>query len=140
MNRAIAHQIKPVWIAFSRLVKTKEAHRHQSGAHFGKIVIQLRLSDWRKLTMIKYVYCLRKRADLTDEEFHTYWKENATFIRGLAKLCGRKKYIQSHKLDTPLNDEFVRSRGFDSPPYDGVTELWWNSMEDFLPVSTHPKA
>jgi len=25
--------------------------------------------------MIKYVYCLRKRADLTDEEFHTYWKE-----------------------------------------------------------------
>jgi len=26
--------------------------------------------------MIKYVYCLRKRADLTDEEFHTYWKEN----------------------------------------------------------------
>jgi len=74
--------------------------------------------------MIKYVYCLAKRADLTDEEFHTYWKENhATFIRGLAKTLRAKKYIQSHKPDTPLNDEFVRSRGFDSPPYDGVTEL-----------------
>lgn len=35
--------------------------------------------------MSKYVYCLRKRADLTDEEFYTYWKKNhATFIRGLA--------------------------------------------------------
>jgi len=66
-------QIKPVDRVFP-FSETKSSHR-QSGAHFGKIVIQLRLSDWRKLTMIKYAYCLRKRADLTDEEFHTYWKE-----------------------------------------------------------------
>jgi len=56
-----------------------------------------------------------------------------------SKTLGRKKYIQSHKLDTPLNDEFVRSRGFDSPPYDGVTELWWNSMEDFLASFNTPE-
>jgi len=74
--RSLSIKSNLLWIAFSRLVKPKKLHRHlQSGAHFGKIVIQLRLSDWRKLTMIKYVYCLRKRADLTDEEFHTYWKE-----------------------------------------------------------------
>jgi uncharacterized protein (TIGR02118 family) len=90
--------------------------------------------------MIKYVYCIRKRADLTDEEFHTYWKENhATFIRGLAKTLKAKKYIQSHKLDTPLNDEFVKARGFDSPAYDGVTELWWDNLDDFLASFSTPE-
>jgi len=90
--------------------------------------------------MIKYVYCIRKRADLTDAEFHTYWKENhATFIRGLAKTLKAKKYIQSHKLDTPLNDEFVKVRGFDSPPYDGVTELWWDNLDDFLASFSTPE-
>lgn len=60
-------------------------------------------------------------------------KENhATFIRGLAKTLRAKKYVQIRKLDTPLNDEFVQSRGLDSPPYDGVTEFLWDNMEDFL--------
>ena len=91
--------------------------------------------------MIKYVYCIRKRADLSDEEFHTYWKENhATFIRSLAKVLRAKKYIQSHKMETPLNDEFVKSRGFDSPPYDGVLNFGGTAWKIFLPVSTHPKA
>jgi hypothetical protein len=90
--------------------------------------------------MIKYVYCIRKRADLTDEELHTYWKENhATFIRGLAKTLKAKKYVQSHKLDTPLNDEFVKARGFDSPAYDGVTELWWDNLDDFLASFSTPE-
>lgn len=90
--------------------------------------------------MIKYVYCIRKRADLTDAEFHTYWKENhATFIRGMAETLKAKKYVQSHRLDTPLNDEFVKSRGFDSPPYDGVTELWWDNMDDFLASFSTPE-
>ncbi|WP_287131188.1 EthD domain-containing protein [Candidatus Cyanaurora vandensis] len=83
--------------------------------------------------MIKYVYCIRKRADLTDEEFHTYWREDhAMLIRGLAQALRAKKYVQSHKLATPLNEQFIKARGFDAPPYDGVTELWWDSMADFL--------
>lgn len=86
--------------------------------------------------MIKYVYCIRKRADLTDEEFQTYWREkHGSFIRSIAKTLGAKKYIQSHTMNTPINDELVRSRGLDTPPYDGVTEIWWESMEDFLASS-----
>jgi len=47
-----------------------------------------------------------------------------------------EKYIQSHKIDTPLNDEFVRSRGFDSPPYDGVTELCGIAWKIFASFNT----
>lgn len=90
--------------------------------------------------MIKYVYCIRKRADLTDEEFHTYWRENpGTFIRSLAKTLRATKYIQSHTVNTPLNDELARSRGLDTPPFDGVTEIWWNNMEDFLASVNTPE-
>jgi len=50
--------------------------------------------------MIKYVYCIRKRADLTDAEFHTLLAKNhATFIRGLAKTAS-EEIFQSHKIDT----------------------------------------
>lgn len=90
--------------------------------------------------MIKYVYCIRKRADMTDEQFHTYWRDqHGAFIRSLAKVLRAKKYIQSHTMNTPINEELVRSRGLDTPPYDGVTEIWWDSMEDFLASVNSPE-
>lgn len=90
--------------------------------------------------MIKFVYCIRKRADLTNEEFRSFWKDrHGPFIRDLAKMLRAKKYIQSHTLDTPINQEIISSRGLDSPPYDGVTEIWWESMEDFLAAVGTPE-
>lgn len=91
--------------------------------------------------MIKFVYCIRKRIDLTDEEFRTCWREqHGTFIRSLAKTIRAKKYIQSHTMNTPINEELVRLRGLDpTPPYDGVTEIWWESMEDFLAGVNSPE-
>lgn len=86
------------------------------------------------------MYCIRKRADLTNEEFHTYWREkHSAFIRSLATAIRATKYIQSHTLDTPINNEIVRSRGLNPQPYDGVTELWWNSMEEFLAGVNSPE-
>ena len=90
--------------------------------------------------MIKFVYCIRKRADLTNEEFHNFWRDtHGPFIRSLAKTLRATKYIQSHTLNTPVNAEIVKSRGLDSPPYDGITEIWWESMEDFLAAVSTPE-
>jgi uncharacterized protein (TIGR02118 family) len=90
--------------------------------------------------MIKFVYCIRKRADLTDEAFHRFWRDtHGPFIRDLAKTLRATKYIQSHTLNTPINEEIARSRGLDSPPYDGVTEIWWESMDDFLAAVSTPE-
>lgn len=45
--------------------------------------------------MIKFVYCIRKKADLTDEEFRNFWRNtHGPFIRSLAKTLRAKKYIQ----------------------------------------------
>lgn len=42
-------------------------------------------------------------------------------------------------MNTPINQEMINSRGFESPPYDGVTEIWWDSMEEFLAGVNSPE-
>jgi uncharacterized protein (TIGR02118 family) len=90
--------------------------------------------------MIKFVYCIRKRSDLSNEEFQTYWREqHGAFIRSLAQTIRAKKYIQSHTVDTPINAELVKSRGLEPLAYDGITEIWWDSMEEFLAGVNSPE-
>ncbi len=44
--------------------------------------------------MIKFVYCLRKRADLTDEEFRNFWRDtHGPFIRSIAKTLGATENV-----------------------------------------------
>ena len=90
--------------------------------------------------MIKYMYCISRRADLSQEEFHKYWLErHAPFIRSLAQKFRAKKYIQCHTMDTPLHEAFAKSHGFKMLPFDGITELWWDSMEDFIEGNGSPE-
>lgn len=79
--------------------------------------------------MIKLIYCVTKRADLSKDEFSKYWFENhAALMRRLAGTLGVVKYIQSHTLATPLNDELPQQRRMEQP-YDGITEVWYESLE-----------
>ena len=76
--------------------------------------------------MIKLVYCLRKRADVPDAEFHRYWLENhGPLVRGFAQAIGARKYIQSHTVLPALNAAFAASRDL-ALAYDGITEVWWD--------------
>ncbi|MCZ6664707.1 MAG: EthD domain-containing protein [Gammaproteobacteria bacterium] len=80
--------------------------------------------------MIKLVYCLRKRADVSPEKFHKYWREShGPLVTSFVKTMNARRYIQSHTIETDLNDAFQASRGL-ADPYDGITEVWWNSEED----------
>jgi len=80
--------------------------------------------------MIKLVYCLRRRGDVSPEAFRSYWLEqHGPRVRGFAKAIRARKYVQSHTIASPLNDLLTDSRGM-KPPYDGITELWWDGMEE----------
>jgi uncharacterized protein (TIGR02118 family) len=79
--------------------------------------------------MVKLIYCLRKRSDLSSEAFHSYWHEqHGPLVKSFAEAIRARKYVQSHTLVTELNALFVQSRGL-APAYDGVTEVWWDSLE-----------
>jgi hypothetical protein len=49
-----------------------------------------------------------------------------------------KKYVQSHTVDTPLNEGFRNSRGM-IPEYDGIAEVWFESEEDLMEGMNSPE-
>ena len=88
--------------------------------------------------MIKFVMCLRRRADLTREQFQDYWmNRHWPFFMQNADLMRAKKYVQSLTLDTPLNQGLRESRGM-HPEYDGVAEVWFESEQDLMEAMSSP--
>ena len=89
--------------------------------------------------MIKFVYVVRRRPDISSEAFRSYWLEkHGPLVRSYAKALGAKRYVQSHTLDVPFNHIAQQARGT-KPPYDGLTELWWDSIEDLAKASQTPE-
>lgn len=81
--------------------------------------------------MVKLVYCVRKREDVSQAEFHRYWlEEHGPRARRHAKAIHAARYVQSHTLDSKHNEMLRGSRGA-SPAYDGITEMWWSDMAAF---------
>ena len=79
--------------------------------------------------MIKLVYVVRRRSDVSPEEFRRYWlEEHGPLVKSIAPEHGSRRYVQSHTIDTPLNDALVSIRGM-SPWYEGITEIWSDSLE-----------
>jgi uncharacterized protein (TIGR02118 family) len=81
--------------------------------------------------LIKLVYCIRKRADISEEEFHRYWlEEHGPLVKSVAADIGACRYVQSHTGMADINQMLRATRDF-RDPFDGVTEVWWESEEAF---------
>jgi len=89
--------------------------------------------------MIKLVYVIRRRADLTPEQFRKRWLLHGRLVTEVAEAIHARRYIQSHTIDTPLNAALAESRGM-AEGFDGITEVWWNSMEDLVEGMSLPEA
>lgn len=73
------------------------------------------------------------------EDFRKYWLENhGPLVRSFAKTLRAKRYVQSHTLDTPLNAAAQEPRKT-KPPYDGITEIWWDDMSDLIEALGTPE-
>ena len=89
--------------------------------------------------MIKFVMCIRRHPDMTREQFQDYWmnKHGPFFVQNAGNMRA-KKYVQSHTVDTPLNDGLRNSRGM-QPEFDGVAEVWFKSEEDLMEAMSSPE-
>lgn len=89
--------------------------------------------------MIKFVYCLRRLPNLSLEEFQKYWfDKHGPLVRSKKEVLRIRRYVQVHTVASPLNDSLQEGRG--GPDcYDGVAELWWDSMEDLETVLASPE-
>ena len=80
--------------------------------------------------MIKLVYVVRRRADVSQKQFYKYWLEqHGPLFRNFAKTVRARKYVQSHTLNSDMGIELTRSREM-GEPFDGITEVWWDSLSD----------
>jgi len=79
--------------------------------------------------MIKLVYCITKKAELTDEEFFHYWQN----IHGPigARIPHLRKLVQSHRITVPGDER--------RPDYDGMAELWFEDEAALLAARQSPE-
>jgi uncharacterized protein (TIGR02118 family) len=70
------------------------------------------------MKMIQEIVLLRRRPGMDRDEFRRYWRENHAPLA--AKFPGLRKYVQAHVIPDPSQE---------GPSYDGVAELWFDSVE-----------
>lgn len=90
--------------------------------------------------MIKLTFAVRRRADIEPDDFHRYWRdEHGPLVRSLHEVLGIRRYVQSHRVETPFNDALRASRDA-LEPFDGIAELWWDDLDALVAGSSSPDA
>jgi uncharacterized protein (TIGR02118 family) len=76
--------------------------------------------------VIKTVTLLKRRPDLSSEEFHRHWRE----IHGplVLALPGVLRYVQCRPLET----------GGDEPAVDGIAEVWYADLPSMRAALASP--
>ncbi|HEY9218846.1 MAG TPA: EthD domain-containing protein [Phenylobacterium sp.] len=79
--------------------------------------------------MIKLTFCLVRLPHLTRDAFQDYWlNTHGPLVASVAQTLGIRRYVQLHSLSAEANAGIRASR--DAPEaYDGVAELWFDSLE-----------
>jgi uncharacterized protein (TIGR02118 family) len=91
--------------------------------------------------MIRLVFVLRRKPDLTRAEFQEYWRrQHGPLVAKHSSRLDMLRYVQVHTLDDPVNEQMAEARGGMEPPYDGVAELWWWGRERIVAALADPAA
>lgn len=89
--------------------------------------------------MITLIFCLRRRPDLSFEDFDRYWREtHGPLVQARAGALRLHRYVQSPRVETPFSAPAARSR--DAPPaYDGLAQASWRGAEDLAAAFQSPE-
>jgi uncharacterized protein (TIGR02118 family) len=90
--------------------------------------------------MIKLVFSLRRRPDLSREEFQAYWRDqHAPLVVRHADVLRIRRYVQTHAHASEVAAAQSAARGSEPDAYDGQAELWWDSLEDIVAAASTPE-
>jgi uncharacterized protein (TIGR02118 family) len=82
--------------------------------------------------VITLVFCLRRRSDLTFEEFDAYWRDvHGPLVRAHAETLGIRRYVQLPAGHARITQALSRARG-GVAAIDGVAQAWYDSVEAFV--------
>ena len=87
--------------------------------------------------MVKLMFCLRKLPSLSTGHFQEYWlNKHAPLVRTVAPVLKIRRYVQCHSCVDARLAPGIAARGGSVTPYDGVAELWWDSIEEIIAASS----
>jgi uncharacterized protein (TIGR02118 family) len=89
--------------------------------------------------MIKLVFSLRRRPEMTREEFQDYWRDrHAPLVARHAEALRIRRYVQTHASSSEFAAAQSAARGSEPDEYDGEAELWWDSLDDVIAAASTP--
>lgn len=89
--------------------------------------------------MIKMIVAIYRKPGMTMEAFQDRWLNgHGPLVRRHAAAMRMKRYVQSHDVNAPDFKAVFDARGWTAPP-DGITEIWWESLDDFRAAMETPE-
>jgi len=79
--------------------------------------------------MVKLIYCISKKPELSVEEFQRYWRETHGPIA--ARIPNLRRYVQCHVVP----ELYARQ----SPGFDGAAELWFDDLDAMRAAMQSPE-
>jgi uncharacterized protein (TIGR02118 family) len=90
--------------------------------------------------MIKLTFCLNRLPHLSRQAFQAYWiGTHAPLVASVAEVLMIRRYVQLHSAPAEANAAIRATR--DAPPeFDGVAELWFDSLDAVAANGARPEA
>ena len=82
--------------------------------------------------MIRLITCLKRRDDISPEEFRRLWTDAAfdELIARIVELTGAERCAKNLTLGVEANVLLMQERGL-AEPFDGIIEFWWHDAAHF---------
>jgi uncharacterized protein (TIGR02118 family) len=90
--------------------------------------------------MLKIMICMKRKPDMSREDFLRYWEEE--HMQVLAKAAGpmgMRRNVHNHTISTAADDRIRQGRGAEMDDYDGVAETWFDSYDALMAATATPE-
>ena len=90
--------------------------------------------------MIRFINCVRKRADISSEQFRQYWNDPKfdAIVGRVVEYTGAGGHAKNLTLMVAANDIMRERRAF-GEPFDGVLQYWWDNAAQLNAVLNSPQ-
>ena len=91
--------------------------------------------------MIRFLNCIRRRKDISIDEFRRYWNssEFEYLFERLFIIVQPRRFAKNLTLQVSANEQIRQERG-SGEPFDGTLEYWWHDASELLEKYDAPEA